>query len=175
MTCTMSDSCLLVGNVAEPNWPMGSDDQELFRAAGCNNCNYPMIENNASQHTHFVDMRSVNLAPSATKPAGIRSGSLIQVDNDQSAVIDGLDTAQSRWSHRATTFCSVGIKGVGEQRKCGHLTDQEHQHESRLLSARNEVDNQNANAMRISDSVIQSRAQFRVRSTGFTAMCPMSN
>ncbi len=88
VTCTMSDSCLLVGNVAEPNYIWDVTIKNFTGQAGCNNCNYPMIED-AGQHTHFIDIRSTNPNPVGSKTSGYSFGSLIQVDNDQSAVIDG--------------------------------------------------------------------------------------
>jgi len=169
VTCTMSDSCLLVGNVAEPNYIWDVTIKNFTGQAGCNNCNYPMIED-AGQHTHFIDIRSTNPNPVGSKTSGYSFGSLIQVDNDQSAVIDGLDTEQSRWSHCDTTFCSVAIKGAGGSGNAGILWIKNTN--MNLGCSANGVDNQNANTMRISDSVIQSQAQFAVRSAGVYSNVP---
>ncbi len=169
VTCTMADSCLVVGSVAEPNYIWDVTIKNFTGQAGCNNCNYPMIED-AGQHTHFIDIRSTNPNPVGTKTSGYSFGSLIQVDNDQSAVIDGLDTQQSRWSHCDTTFCSVAIKGAGGSGNAGILWIKNTF--MNLGCAANGVDNQNANTMRISDSVIQSQAQFGVRSAGVYSNVP---
>jgi hypothetical protein len=169
VTCTMADSCLVVGSVAEPNYIWDVTIKNFTGQAGCNNCNYPMIED-AGQHTHFIDIRSTNPNPVGSKTGGYSFGSLIQVDNDQSAVIDGLDTQQSRWSHCDTTFCSVAVKGAGGSGNAGILWIKNTF--MNLGCAANGVDNQNANTMRISDSVIQSQAQFGVRSAGVYSNVP---
>ncbi len=169
VTCTMADSCLFIGSIAEPNYIWDVTIKSFTGQAGCNNCNYPMIED-AGQHTHFVDIQSTNPNPIGSRSSGNSFGSLIQVDNDQSAVIDGLDTQQSRWSHCDTTFCSVAIKGAGGSGNAGILWIKNTN--MNLGCAANGVDNQNANTMRISDSVIQSQAQFGVRSAGVYSNVP---
>jgi hypothetical protein len=169
VTCNMADTCLLIGNVAQPNYIWDVTIKSFTGQPGCNNCNYPMIEV-AGQHTHLVDIRSTNPNPVGSKTSGYSFGSLIQVDNDQSAVIDGLDTEQSRWSHCDTTFCSVAIKGAGGSGNAGILWIKNTN--MNLGCSANGVDNQNANTMRISDSVIQSQAQFGVRSAGIYSNVP---
>ncbi len=169
VTCTMADSCLFIGNAAQPNYIWDVTIKKFTGQAGCNNCNYPMIED-AGQHTHFVDIQSTNPNPLGSKTSGYSFGSLIQVDNDQSAVIDGLDTEQSRWSHCDTSFCSVAIKGAGGSGNAGILWIKNTN--MNLGCSANGVDNQNANTMRISDSVIQSQAQFGVRSAGVYSNVP---
>src|SRR5260370_2744236 len=119
-----------------------------------------MIED-AGQHSHFVDIQSTTPIPVGSKTSGYSFGSLIQVDNDQSAIIDGLDTQQSRWSHCDTSFCSVAIKGAGGSGNAGILWIKNTT--MNLRCSANGVDNQDANTIRISDSVIQAQAQLALR------------
>jgi hypothetical protein len=169
VTCPMADSCLFIGNATQPNYVWDVTIKNFTGQAGCNNCNFPMIED-AGQHTHFVGIQTTNPNPVGSKTSGFSFGSLIQVDNDQSAVIDGFDTQQSRWSHCDTSFCSVAIKGAGGSGNAGILWIKNTN--MNLGCAANGVDNQNANTMRISDSVIQSQSQFGVRSAGVYSNVP---
>jgi len=170
VTCTMADSCLVVGNTAAQTNIWDVTIKNFTGQAGCNNCNFPMIED-AAQHTHFIDTRVTAANPVGSKTSGYSFGSLIQVDNDQSAVIDSLDTTgNSRWQHCDTSFCSVAIKGAGSSGNSGILWIKNSN--LSLNCAANGVDNQNANTMRISDSVIQGQAQFAVRSAGVYTNVP---
>jgi hypothetical protein len=169
ITCVMADTCLFIGSTAFPNYVWDVTISNFTGQPGCNNCDFPMIES-AGQHSHFIDIHSTNPNPVGSKTSGFSFGSLIQVDNDQSAVIDGLDTQSSRWSHCDTTFCSVGVKGAGGGGNSGILWIKNTN--MNLGCAANGVDNQNANTMRISDSVIESQAQFGVRSNGVFSNVP---
>jgi hypothetical protein len=162
ITCTMADSCLFVGSTAHPTSVWDVTIKKFTGQAACNDCNYPMIED-AGQHTKLTDIQAVNPNPLGSVSSGSSFGSLIQVDNDQSAVIDSIDTNNARWYHCTTAFCSVAVKGTGGSGNSGILWIKNSN--LSLSCGANGVDNQNANTMRISDSVIQAQAQFGVRAT----------
>ncbi|MCU1305161.1 MAG: hypothetical protein JWQ87_5445 [Candidatus Sulfotelmatobacter sp.] len=162
VTCLMADSCLFVGSTTFPNYAWDIKISNFMGIPGCNNCNFPMIED-AGQHTQFLNIKSANPNPVGSKTSGLSFGSLIQVDNDQSTVIDALDTGNARWSHCDTTFCSVAVKGAGGGGNSGIIYLKNSA--MNLGCSANGVDNQNGNTMRISDTVIQSQTQFGVRST----------
>jgi hypothetical protein len=122
-----------------------------------------MIED-AGQHSHIFDVATVNPNPVGTITSGSSFGSLIQVDNDQAAVIDALDAGNARWPHCDATFCSVAVYGKGETGNAGVLYIKNSN--LSLSCSMNGVDNQGQNTLRISDSVIQGQAQFAVRSIG---------
>jgi hypothetical protein len=169
VTCTMADSCLVIGTTAHPSNTWDVTIRNFTGQAGCNNCNFPMIED-AGQKTTMIGIGIAQSQPVGTLTSGNSFGSIIQVDNDQSAVIDRFSAFFGRWYHCDTTFCSVAIKGVGGVGNAGILYIS---HANMNLSCgANGVDNQNANTMRISDSVIQSQAQFAVRSAGIYSNVP---
>jgi len=162
VSCAMADTCLMVGSLAHPT---GVWDVTIKRFTGqpaCNNCNYPMIED-AGQKIRMIGIGAASAFPIGTLTSGSSFGSLIQVDNDQAAVIDGLSAYQARWSHCTTSFCSVAIKGAGGSGNAGVLWIKNSN--MNLGCGANGVDNQNQNTLRISDSVIESQAQFGVRAT----------
>jgi hypothetical protein len=171
VTCTMADSCLFIGTTAHPSntWDVTIRNFTGQPGYGTTNGSFPMIED-AGQHTKLIGIQSANPSPIGSATSGFSFGSLIQVDNDQSAVIDGLDSQMMRWSHCDTTFCSVAIKGTGGTGNAGILWIKNTN--MNLGCAANGVDNQNANTMRISDSVIESQAQFGVRSAGVYSNVP---
>ncbi len=97
-------------------------------------------------------------------------GSMIQVDNDQSATIDGLDanyppTSGVSWASCTSTFCSTIVRGASSS---GNAS---------VISIKNSVINAQCNAngvdmgtgggfantLRIADSIVQDYPQFGVR------------
>jgi hypothetical protein len=169
ITCAMADACLFIGSTAHATYVWDVTVKHFVGEAACNNCNYPMIEDEA-QKTHFIDIGSANPYPVGSATSGSSFGSLIQVDNDQAAIIDGLSTYQARWYHCTTMFCSVAVKGAGGSGNSGVLYIKNSN--MSLSCGANGVDNQNANTLRISDSVIQGQAQFAVRSAGIYSNVP---
>ncbi len=89
VTCPMADTCLFVGTVANPTYVWNVTVKNFTGQAGCNNCNFPMIED-AAQDTHFMTYTD------RAKSTGYKyhwqflrlfdSGG-----NDQATVIDSLD------------------------------------------------------------------------------------
>jgi hypothetical protein len=169
ITCAMADTCLFIGSNAHTTYVWDVTVEHFVGQAACNNCNYPMIEDQA-QKTHFKDIGSANPFPVGGVSSGSSFGSLIQVDNDQAAIIDGLSTYQARWYHCTSTFCSVAVKGAGGSGNAGVLYIKNSN--LSLNCGANGVDNQDGNTLRISDSVIQGQAQFAVRSAGAYSNVP---
>jgi hypothetical protein len=171
VTCNMADSCLFIGNAAHPTYVTDVTIKNFTGQAGCNNCNYPMIED-AGQGVHFIDIHTANPFPIGSGTNGSSFGSLIQVDGDQATIIDGLDPVQGRWSHCTTSFCSVAVKGPGLSGGSGSGIIWLKNSNLNLYCTANGVDNQNANTMRISDSVVEAQAQFGVRATSTYSNVP---
>ncbi|MGA9306494.1 MAG: hypothetical protein WBW31_13910 [Candidatus Sulfotelmatobacter sp.] len=169
ITCAMADTCLFVGSNAHATYVWDVTVEHFVGEASCNNCNYPMIEDQ-SQKTHLTDIASANPFPEGSGTSGSSFGSLIQVDNDQAAIIEGLSTYQARWYHCTSAFCSVAVKGAGGSGNAGVLYIKNSN--LSLNCGANGVDNQDANTLRISDSVIQGQAQFAVRSVGVYSNVP---
>ncbi|HWY22944.1 MAG TPA: hypothetical protein VNX26_17080, partial [Candidatus Acidoferrum sp.] len=169
VTCTMADTCLFVGSSAHPTYVWDVTIRNFTGQAACNNCNFPMIED-AAQKTRLIATGSANSFPLGSATSGSSFGSLIQVDNDQAAIIDGFSSYQGRWYHCTTAFCSVAIKGAGGSGNAGLMYIKNAN--MNLNCEANGVDNQNSNTLRISDSVIQSQAQFGVRSTSTYSNVP---
>ncbi len=169
ITCAMADTCLFIGSNAHTTYVWDVTVEHFVGQAACNNCNYPMIEDQA-QKTHFTDIGSANPFPVGGVSSGSSFGSLIQVDNDQAAIIEGLSTYQARWYHCTSTFCSVAVKGAGGSGNAGVLYIKNSN--ISLNCGANGVDDQDGNTLRISDSVIQGQAQFAVRSTGAYSNVP---
>ena len=169
VTCAMADTCLIVGSTAHPTYVWDVTIRNFTGQAGCNNCNFPMIED-AGQKTRMIAIGAANPTPLGTITSGSSFGSLIQVDNDQAAIIDGFSAYNARWYHCTTAFCSVAIKGAGGSGNAGILWIKNSN--MNLGCGANGVDNQNSNTLRISDSVIQAQAQFGVRATSTYSNVP---
>jgi hypothetical protein len=171
VNCNMNDTCLFVGSAAHPTYVWDVTIKNFTGQANVFNSTHPMIED-AGQGIHFVDIHTVNPNQSGTASNGQSFGSLIQVDGDEAAIIDGLDPYQGRWAHCYTDFCSVAVKGAGLSGGNGAGIIWLKNSNLNLNCVANGVDNQNGNTMRISDSVIESQAQFGVRSTGVYTNVP---
>ena len=118
----------------------------------------PMIEVNA-QHTRIQNLQGL-FEPGKT------FGSWVKVDDDQSFLLDGLDTSGGLGTIRCdTTFCGAYIQSNGtfngnpQVAPVGWL-----QHLNLNIQCDgNGVDWQSGNTLRISDSVIEGYTQFGVR------------
>ena len=161
LTCTMPDTCVFVGDIGGGNNANATFDVTIdglaFRAGFAGR--FPAIEDDG-QHT---TLRSIGTRSS------LNSGtffSIIQIDNDQSAVIEKLDPSLARdWAHCATDWCSVAIYGPGPfGTNAGVLWVKDSNISAQC--AFNGIDNQDANALRVSDSVVQAYPQFGIRARG---------
>ncbi|HXM23626.1 MAG TPA: hypothetical protein VN948_20380 [Terriglobales bacterium] len=163
LTCTMADTCVFVGDVGGGNNANATFDvtiDGLAVRAGLNGGRYPAIEDDG-QHT---TLRSIGTRDSSM--GNPTFSSIIQIDNDQSAVIEKLDPSLGRnWAHCGTDWCSVAIYGPGPfGTNAGVLWVKDS-----VISAQcgfNGIDNQDANALRVSDTIVQGYPQFGIRATG---------
>jgi hypothetical protein len=119
----------------------------------------PMIEVNA-QHTRIQNLQGF------FESTGGRFGSWVKVDDDQSFLLDGLDTSGGLATIRCdTTYCGSYIQSNGgfnlnpQVAPVGWLKNLN----LNIQCNGNGVDWQSGNTLRISDSVIEGFAQFGVR------------
>jgi len=162
LTCTMADTCVFVGDTGSANttWDVTIDGFAVrpgYTPTGASR--FSAIEDNG-QHTTLRGI--VTRDPSSAGPAFF---SIIQIDDDQSAVIEKLDPSKSQgWAHCGTDWCSVAIYGPGSSLNPGVLWVKDSNISAQ--GAFNGIDNQDANTLRVSDSVVQGYAQFGIRSAG---------
>jgi hypothetical protein len=121
LTCNMLDACLFIGDYNNSN--LTSDvtiDGLSFRPGGPGDT-FTMVEDNG-QHSTIRNIRGQNTT--ATAAPFPRFNSMLQVDNDQSTVVDGLDantypttvSGASSWASCAPsgtyTSCSSIVQGA---------------------------------------------------------------
>ena len=156
ITCAMSDTCIMMGDPANANVFASIVAHGIRIAAGVPNGTWPAIEDNANGST--VD----DMAPAAGA-SGANFGSLIQIDNDQAATINNLNTVTNySWARCDKTFCSTAVVGPGPfSKNAGVLWIQNSN--ITLQGVGNGVDNQNGNTVQIADSIVQGYSEFGVR------------
>lgn len=159
LTCTMADTCVFVGDNVNENFTFDVTIDGLAVRAGLSGGKQTAIEDNG-QHT---TLRNIGTRSS------LNSGtffSVIQIDDDQSAVIEKFDPSLARnWAHCGTDWCSVAIYGPGPfSTNAGVLWVKDSEISAQCLF--NGIDNQDANALRVSDTVVQGYPQFGIRATG---------
>jgi hypothetical protein len=155
-TCTMSDTCIMMGDPANSNAFASIVLRGLSIAPGVQKGTWPAIEDNANGSA----IEDFSPAAGAT---GANFGSLIQVDNDQAATITNLNTVTNySWARCDTTFCSTAVIGPGPYNKNAGVLWIKNSNIS-LQGAANGVDNQDGNTVQVENSVIQGYAQFGIR------------
>lgn len=159
LTCAMSDTCIMAGDPANGDLFQNIVLQGLNVAPGVVGGEWPAIEDNA-QGSNIS-----NVAPQNSSVTGASFGSLVQIDNDQSAVIDRLTTTTSyTWARCDKTFCSSAILGPGPfYRNAGVLQVQNSN--LSLQCAGNGIDNQDGNTLSVSNTVVQGAAEFGIRAS----------
>lgn len=159
LTCAMKDTCIMMGDPSNSNLFNAITLNGLRVSASIPGNTFPALEDNASGS--FM----INIGPAQpviTNNTIGTFGSMIQVDNDQAATIDGLNTNLASWQQCNTTFCSVGIYGPGPfSRNAGVIWVKNSN--LAMQCAGNGIDNQDGNTLNISTSVIEAYAQFGVR------------
>jgi hypothetical protein len=159
LTCAMSDTCLMLGDPTNGNSYQSIVLEGLRVAPGVVGGTWPAVEDNAqgSQVTDF--------GPAASSVPGASFGSLVQIDNDQAAVINRLSTTFNfAWGRCDTTFCSTAVVGPGPfSKNAGVLWIQNS--DISLQCGGNGIDNQDGNTTQVSNSVIQGYAQFGIRAS----------
>jgi hypothetical protein len=154
--CWMNDTCIFVGDPSSANL---YQDITLINPRGRPTIaqgQSPFIEVNAQKTRLFNVSTRVPLA-------GGTFGSYVQVDDDESFLLDGLDTALGNGGIRCdSTACNPVVYAPGSFRKFPGLGWLKHLNIS-MQCGGNGIDWQAGNTLRISDSVIQGYAQYGVR------------
>jgi len=153
--CWMNDTCIFVGDPVNANF---SGDVTLVNPRGrpmVVNGTKPFIEDNG-QKTRVLNINT---------RGGVSGGSFgtyVQVDNDQSFLLDGLDSAFGGGLRCDATFCGAFVTAPGPfatNAAVGWLKNMN-------ITANchgNGVDWESGNSLRISDSVIQGFSQYAVK------------
>jgi hypothetical protein len=104
--CNMRDSCIFVGDPANPNETFDVTIIKPLGQPGITNGTYPFIEDNG-QRTHIVDGQT------RSSHTGGTFGSWVQVDNDQSFNLDGLTAPLGGGIRCDSTYCGPWIYAPG--------------------------------------------------------------
>jgi hypothetical protein len=157
VSCRMADSCLYFGDTGNLYTSNGVVVSNFHFAAYVANGNYAAVED----HTQAAKM--LQFAPffDYNAPANRSFAYDILVDNDQAAIVDGLDTSSDFQGneHCSTDFCTVVVKGnsVGSS-----VITVQNSNISNQCAA-NGVDQQSGNTLNITNTIIQGYPQFGVR------------
>ncbi|MCU1270949.1 MAG: putative autotransporter protein [Acidobacteriaceae bacterium] len=153
--CWMIDTCIFVGDAVNSN---SYSDITLVNprgrptiAAGV----APFIEVNAQKTRLF------NVATRLPLSGGT-FGSIVQVDDDQAFLLDGLDTTLGQGLRCDSTVCAPAVYAPGPFNVFSAVGWLKNLNIS-LQCGGNGVDWESGNSLRISDSVIQGYAQYGVR------------
>jgi hypothetical protein len=164
ISCMMQDTCVMLGDPENSNLFRRITLQGFNLRPGVPKGTWSAIEDDA-QGSKISDVSS---APNAE--TGNSFGHLIQVDNDQAAVIDRLDTTLN-WARCDKDFCSSAIFGPGPFSKFAGIMWVQNSNIS-LQCGGNGIDNRNGNTLMVRDSVVQGYPQFGVRSIGLYSNNP---
>ncbi len=153
--CWMNDTCIFAGDPANSNL---FSDITLIGPRGrptIVNSTHPFIEDN-SQKTRIFNVST---------RVGLNNGTFsnyVQVDDDQSFLLDGLDTILGYGIRCDATVCNPVVNAPGPFAGAAAVGWLKNLNIS-LQCGGNGVDWQSGNTLRISDSVIQGYAQYGVR------------
>jgi hypothetical protein len=158
LICSMSDTCVMAGDPANGDKFQGIVLQGLNVTPGIVGGTWPAVEDNA-QGSYIT-----GLAPQNSSVTGASFGSLVQIDNDQSAVVDRITTTTSyTWGRCDKTFCSTAVVGPGPFSKNAGVIRVQNSNIS-LQCTGNGIDNQDGNTLTVANTVVQGAAQFGIRS-----------
>jgi hypothetical protein len=159
ITCNMSDTCLMLGDPSNANAFNKVTVTGLRLRPGIVGGTFPAIEDNAQSSTLY------DIAPASGAAPGASFGSLVQIDNDQAATIDHMDTHLATWSRCDTSFCSSAILGPGPFNPNAGVIWVKNSNLG-LNCAANGIDNWDDNTLHVSDTVVEAYAQFGIRASG---------
>jgi hypothetical protein len=162
ITCNVRDTCLMIGDPMNANGFSRITVTGLRVRPGAIGGTWPAIEDNA-QGTVLAD-----IGPGSGAVPGASFGSLAQIDNDQAALINRMDTNLAPWSRCDAAFCSAAIFGPGPLNPNAGVLWIKNSNLS-LNCMANGIDNWDDNTLHVSDSVVQGYAQFGVRASGVYA------
>jgi hypothetical protein len=159
LLCGMSDTCVMAGDPTNGDEFQNIVLQGLNVSPGVVGGTWPAIEDNAQ------GSKITGLAPQNSSVSHASFGSLVQIDNDQAAVIDRISTTTGyTWGHCDKTFCSTAILGPGPfSRNAGVLQVQNSN--ISLQCTGNGIDNQDGNTLTVMNTVVQGAAQFGIRAS----------
>ncbi len=160
VNCYMQDTCIFVGDPMNTNAFL---DVTLVSPRGrpmVVGGQSPFIEDNAQK------TRILNLA-TRIPPTGGTFGNFVQVDGDQSFLLDGLDTALATGSNNYGLLCNAAVCNpaiyapgpFATNAAVGWLKNLN----ISLQCAGNGIDWESGNSLRISDSVVEGFAQYGVK------------
>jgi hypothetical protein len=172
VTCWMDDTCIFVGDPGNSN---NNNDITIVNPRGrpaVAGSTKPFLEVNA-QKTRLYNVVA------RTPYSGGTFGSMVQVDDDQSFLLDGIDTVAATTAVRCdTTFCGAWVTAPGPFNTWSAVGWLKNLNLSLQCNA-NGVDWQSGNTLHIEDSVIQGYSQFGIRSGtargGYNASTTISN
>jgi hypothetical protein len=153
--CYMKDTCVFVGDPASSS---AFADITLLSPRGrpmVAGGTYPMIEVNA-EATRIFNVRA------RVAPEGDSFGSYVQVDDDQSFLLDGLVAGMGYGIRCDAEFCGSYVSAPGPFNKWSAVGWLKNLDISPQCGG-NGVDWQSGNTLHISDSVIQGYAQYGLR------------
>lgn len=153
--CWMADTCIFVGDVSNSN---SFDDITLVNPRGRATIaggTFPFLEINA-QKTRLANVST------RSSVSGGTFGSLVQVDDDQSFLLDGLDTSLGGGLRCDSTYCGAAVYAPGPFNVFSAVGWLKNLNLS-MACGGNGVDWESGNSLRISDSVIQGYSQYGVR------------
>lgn len=157
ISCAMTDTCIMLGDPSNTNLFTNISLQGLRVSPQVQGGTWTAVEDNANSSV-ISDFGTGGPNPHQSNSFG----SLIQIDNDQAATIDHLDTNMSAWARCDATFCSTAIVGPGPYNKnAGKITVQNSN--LSLGCAANGIDNEDGNFLSVQNTVIQAYPQFGVR------------
>ena len=150
LICAMSDTCIMAGDPANGNMFQNIVLQGLNVAPGVVGGTWPAVEDNAQ------GSKVTGLAPENSSVKGASFGSLVQINNDQAAVIDRVTTTTSySWGRCDKSFCSTAIIGPGPYNKNAGVLQVQNSNIS-LQCTGNGIDNQDGNTLVASNASIGS-------------------
>jgi hypothetical protein len=153
--CWVADTCIFAGDPSNSNM---FGDITLMNPRGrpaVVGGQFPFIETNAQKTRIFnVVTRSGN--------TGATFGTFVQVDDDQSFLLDGLDTTLGSVLQCNSTACNPAVYAPGPFNVFSAVGWLKHLNLS-LQCTGNGVDWESGNSLHISDSVIQGFSQYGVR------------
>ena len=154
VNCNMADTCLFLGDSSSTHF--STIEVRNFRGrAMIAGGTYPMIEDNAN------DSRIVRAATRMARP-GASFGYLVQVDDDQAALIDGLQANLGGWGRCDAAFCSSAIYGPGPFKSAAGVLWVMNSDLTMECSG-NGIDNYDGNTLHVENTVIQAFSEFGVR------------
>jgi hypothetical protein len=160
VVCAVQDTCIMLGDPVNATFARDITLTGVTISSNIPRGSWPAIEDNA-QGSKIDSLRGAGTVK------GNSFKSLIQVDNDQAAKINDLNTNAGSWSLCDATYCSTAIVGAGPAGSGINsgllwITDSD----LSLECTANGIDNQNGNTLKVQNSVVQAYPEFGVRSEG---------